>query len=294
MAKTLLHFKGVYGDQHQPFKDTDVYIEPIIQRSKRYNYEINEHLHSSLVQVFILERGAGKLLTEGRQIDLETPCAIVIPQGILHGFSWTEDIGGNVITISVPLFESCLEQSFSTFFAFEHLQYLTYDEDGDRFQSLIQVIDLIQKESAAKHREKQVIIELLVKVFLLQIFQKNHETQDRLVTGDHRSWKYYNAFIRAIAMDASYTKSIKEYALDLNITPVHLNRVCQSIVRKSALKVVHEKQIIEAKKHLLYTSQTIAEIAYELSFKDPSHFSKFFRRMVGVGPKKFRQSQDVY
>lgn len=75
----------------------------------------------------------------------------------------------------------------------------------------------------------------------------------------------------------------------MNLTTVHLNRLCQAVAQKTTLQVIHEQALIEAKKHLTGTTYKIAEIAYFLGFKDPVHFSNFFRKKEGVTPGVFRR-----
>ena len=67
--------------------------------------------------------------------------------------------------------------------------------------------------------------------------------------------------------------------------------ICQQLVEKSALQMVHERVLLEAKRSLIYTVQTISEIAYELGFTDPAYFTRFFRRLTGLSPKQFREKQ---
>ncbi len=46
--------------------------------------------------------------------------------------------------------------------------------------------------------------------------------------------------------------------------------------------------IAEAKRLLAYTDNTVAEVSLALSFKDPSHFVKYFKRHTAYTPKGFR------
>ena len=84
-------------------------------------------------------------------------------------------------------------------------------------------------------------------------------------------------------------KFINEYARELNITPVHLNRICQATVGKSALRAVHEFLFLEAEKYLKYTKYSVSEIAYRLNFEDAAYFSRFFSKYAGVSPKQYRR-----
>jgi AraC family transcriptional regulator, transcriptional activator of pobA len=49
------------------------------------------------------------------------------------------------------------------------------------------------------------------------------------------------------------------------------------------------RKLIEAKRQLVYTRSSVAEIAYGLGFGDSSHFTSFFSRHVGVTPVGFRK-----
>ncbi len=83
--------------------------------------------------------------------------------------------------------------------------------------------------------------------------------------------------------------SVVQYAHELNITPTHLNRISRAILNISASALIHERSILEAKRLLIYTSATIAEVAYQLGFNDPAHFSKFFHNKSTQKPSDFRK-----
>ncbi|MCH4889864.1 helix-turn-helix domain-containing protein [Acidaminobacter sp. JC074] len=54
---------------------------------------------------------------------------------------------------------------------------------------------------------------------------------------------------------------------------------------------IHDAIIDMAKNLLLGTDQTVADIAYGLGYNYPGHFSKFFKKKVGLSPKEYRLSQ---
>jgi len=49
--------------------------------------------------------------------------------------------------------------------------------------------------------------------------------------------------------------------------------------------------LTEAKRQLVFTNQAIHEIAYDLAFSDPSHFTRFFRKQTGMTPQAFREGR---
>ena len=57
---------------------------------------------------------------------------------------------------------------------------------------------------------------------------------------------------------------------------------------KTAQQIVQAHTIRKAHNYLLYTSLSVAEIAYELQFVDPGYFTRFFRKQTGLSPGAYR------
>ena len=99
---------------------------------------------------------------------------------------------------------------------------------------------------------------------------------------------YFREFQKAIERTVPFEKRISEFAQELKITPVHLNRICQAVKGKTAQQIVQAHTIRKAHNYLLYTSLSVAEIAYELQFVDPGYFTRFFRKQTGLSPGAYR------
>ena len=81
---------------------------------------------------------------------------------------------------------------------------------------------------------------------------------------------------------------IDDYANKMGMTPGHLSRLCRLALGMSSLDVINMRVIQEAQRELVYTSKTIKQLAASLGFTDEAYFTRFFRKHVGVSPKKFR------
>jgi AraC-like DNA-binding protein len=57
---------------------------------------------------------------------------------------------------------------------------------------------------------------------------------------------------------------------------------------KTTLELIHLKILDLAKEKVIDTSKSISEIAYELGFKYPQHFTRLFKQKVGISPLEFR------
>ena len=58
---------------------------------------------------------------------------------------------------------------------------------------------------------------------------------------------------------------------------------------QTALGIVHQRLLLEAKRDLVYTAMTVNEIADRLGFSEPAYFTCFFKRLSGVSPSVFRK-----
>ncbi|MDR1719432.1 MAG: helix-turn-helix transcriptional regulator [Dysgonamonadaceae bacterium] len=86
-------------------------------------------------------------------------------------------------------------------------------------------------------------------------------------------------------------RSMEFYARSLNITPNHLNKSVKSVTGRTAVTLLNEIRIREAKMRLKYTNLTINEIAFQLGFDDQSYFSRFFKKAAGCSPMEYRNGK---
>ncbi|OYT16317.1 MAG: hypothetical protein B7C24_08425 [Bacteroidetes bacterium 4572_77] len=84
--------------------------------------------------------------------------------------------------------------------------------------------------------------------------------------------------------------SVVYFADKLNITPNYLSDTIRHHSGKSALNIIHDHIIEEAKTMLITSSQTVSEISYILGFEYPNYFSRLFKKKTTLSPSDFRKS----
>jgi AraC family transcriptional regulator, regulatory protein of adaptative response / methylphosphotriester-DNA alkyltransferase methyltransferase len=82
---------------------------------------------------------------------------------------------------------------------------------------------------------------------------------------------------------------ISDFAKILHIHPVHLSNTVKQVTDRSSCDLFEERLVTLSKELLATTSLSIADIARQMTY-DPSNFNKFFKRFVGMTPKKYRDS----
>jgi AraC-like DNA-binding protein len=81
---------------------------------------------------------------------------------------------------------------------------------------------------------------------------------------------------------------VKYFATQLNLSPNYLSDLLNKYTGKTTQEHIHLQLVEKAKSMLWGTPKSISEIAYDLGFEHPSHFTKMFKNKVGVAPKEFR------
>ncbi|GAB4003769.1 hypothetical protein GCM10028808_00020 [Spirosoma migulaei] len=81
---------------------------------------------------------------------------------------------------------------------------------------------------------------------------------------------------------------VSDYASMLHISAGHLSEVVKTQSGKPAIKHIHERLVLEARRLLFHTPHSLKEIAFDLGFSEASYFNRFFKRETGVTPADYR------
>ncbi|WP_415899542.1 AraC family transcriptional regulator [Neptuniibacter sp. QD48_11] len=128
--------------------------------------------------------------------------------------------------------------------------------------------------------------ELLNLLLRLARWQKKVRVTDQVTS---RSRKTYQLFIDLLEQEYRTEHSLRFYAEKLGYAQSTLSRACIQVEGYSAKVVIDRRVALEARRMLVHSSASVAEVGYWLGFSEATNFVKFFRRMVGVTPQLFRE-----
>jgi len=84
---------------------------------------------------------------------------------------------------------------------------------------------------------------------------------------------------------------VKYFASQLHLSANYLSDLLKKYTGQSTQEHIHLKLVDKAKGLLWGTEKPVSEIAYDLGFEHPSHFTKLFKNKTGVSPREFRNQQ---
>jgi AraC family transcriptional regulator, transcriptional activator of pobA len=82
---------------------------------------------------------------------------------------------------------------------------------------------------------------------------------------------------------------VAHFAGELNLSPNYFGDLIKKETGKSALEYIQLQLLDQAKELIFDPTKSISEISYELGFRYPQHFTRFFKQKVGLAPNEYRE-----
>ncbi|MDD1795006.1 helix-turn-helix domain-containing protein [Enterovibrio makurazakiensis] len=278
----------LYGEELPESSPDYMHIARLEQSLPKHNWEIHPHRHDDLHQLMILESGSMTAQIRDRSAEYQGGCVLSIPAKEVHGFIHQPEVRGFILSISQPfilsLFNETERQALSSLFREPLVIPMTEGRNVVELKSLGE--RLLAEYQGREVGQASMIGAYLKIVFVLLSRQLQHKAPQQTADTKTAVFERFTALV-----ERHYTEhwSVNEYAAELGLSQGQLNRICQRSADQQALEIVHGRIVDEAKRLLIFTQLSSKEIGYQLGFKDPGYFSRFFTRHVGQAPKQFQQ-----
>lgn len=82
---------------------------------------------------------------------------------------------------------------------------------------------------------------------------------------------------------------VQDFARMMHKSPKTLSNVFSKYHDQSPRQIIQERILLEAKRLLIYTDQSLKEVAFATGFEEAAHFSRFFKKAMAVTPLDFRK-----
>lgn len=279
----------LYGERQEKRPDFWMHCETIASRSRLHHWEIGLHRHDSFFQLLYIRNGSGDAILSADTLAFRPPCVAIVPPGISHGFRFSRDIDGLVVTVVADQLRltSRLANRPGDWLSQPRLVVLDPTAADTRYlaETFQRVFD--EFESSCPGRNDLIEAYLTAALMLLgraALPQAREEAQDlnrrrieelRNLIGRH--------FREQLPAEA--------YARLLNLSPAHLNRVVRTVTGESTHDLIMARVAEEARRALVFTPTSIQRIADSLGFADAAYFSRWFRRRTGHTPRDYREAE---
>ena len=134
------------------------------------------------------------------------------------------------------------------------------------------------------------ILKCMLLSILYRLSDMYHERSIRSETALSRSEEICKTFSHLVIQHYTTERNILYYAKQMNITPTHLSNTVKHVTGKTVMDIISEVVIVDAKAQLKSTNIPIHEISDSLNFPNVSFFGKYFKRLTGMSPQQYRNS----
>lgn len=173
------------------------------------------------------------------------------------------------------------------FFGTQDLPLITIPEDQQRKFSLW--YDIFVEEFSTPDNIQGDMLQMLLKRLIImstrlakeQLIVKSLEN-DQIDT--------IRRFNYLVDMHYKTKRKVSDYADMLFKSPKTLSNLFSIYNQKSPQQIILERLTLEAKRLIHFTDRQNQEIAYDLGFNDPAHFSRFFKKMTQMTPSEYREN----
>mgnify|MGYP002622134816 CR=1 FL=1 len=277
----------LYREESGESGDFWIHCETIPERTRLHDWQISQHRHDTFFQIFHLSAGSGEIAEASGTRVLQAPCAIFIPPGAVHGFRYSRDVDGLVVTALADRLRSiaAADKQIAAFAARTRIVALDADDRDAAFAA--DCIRRLHDELGGFSAGRMLLLEPLITGAVVGLARcGGTEASD---AGLERDRQRLETLTTLIAANFRTRKPVQFYAAAIGVSPTHLNRLARTQTGMSVMGLVGMQVLQAARRDLVFTPTPVQAIAYSLGFSDPAYFNRFFRRHAGMSPGAFRE-----
>ncbi|MGV8938067.1 MAG: helix-turn-helix domain-containing protein [Allorhizobium sp.] len=280
---------SLYGEETAETGEFWAHAESISSRSRLYDWEIKPHRHISLFQILHIRKGSGEVLLGERTQTLLPGSAILVPERHDHGFRFSDDIDGAVITLMSKRFPGRLAAHAGLSDWLSQPRHIAIPSDHQDSAYLIETLNRAEAEIMRGQKGPAVLIEAALTTALLLMFRMSGQPAQS--DASSRDQVRLAQLSDLISSEFRAHRTVAFYAKRLAMSVTHMNRIAHALTGKPVSRLIAERIVTEAKRELVFTAISIQQVAAGLGFDDQAYFSRFFVRETGMTPRDFRLAE---
>ncbi len=141
-----------------------------------------------------------------------------------------------------------------------------------------------------KHSKRLIVsnIEILLN-YCIRFYDRQFITRENIIKGTLEKFEeVLNNYFSSEKPQTIGLPSVSYCASELNLSPNYFGDLIKKETGTSAQEYIQTKLIDVAKERIFNIDKSISEVAYELGFKYPQHFTRLFKQKTGQSPNEYR------
>ena len=281
-----------FNNQVNPKSYFDIVkIEDLFKRDLDHAIDIN-HLVKFYIILFIYE-GQGHHTIDFTEYSYKKGTVLLIRKDQIHKFYRSPKVKGYLLIFTEDFIISHLNrmealksmQLFNDSLSFPKIEF----EDVQDFTDFTVLLKHLETEYKVKDLFSIGITRSVLHIVITKLFRIKAK-QGHFVENKKKYMNQFLEFQQLVEEDCFKSKKVQYYASKLAISSKTLNNIVNEVINESAKAFIDERTIMQIKRLLITTDDSIKEIAYTTGFTDPTNFFKYFKKFTGNSPEVFRQA----
>ncbi len=219
----------------------------------------------------------------GQIIEIENPKVPYQPMG--HGLVFHPDL-----LLGTNLGRTIAQHKFFNYESHEALHLS--DDERQMILDCFAKIDFELNQPIDQHSKKLIVsnIELFLG-YCQRFYDRQFITRDHVNKGILEQFEnLLNGYFESGQAQVYGIPSVSHFANELHLSANYFGDLIKKETGVTAKDYIQNKTISVAKNRVFKSDKTINEIAFEMGFKYPQHFTRLFKQQVGQTPNKYRSS----
>lgn len=249
----------------------------------------NEPFRIDMTMAIIYEQGSADLKINMRDYHIEAPAVLlVLNDQIYQSAGQSEDLRSKVILMSRSFSDSLFANSSEILPLKSSIMKNPVMKIENEENVFGQFFQLLQNIAASPRQEFKIESARHLTLSMFYGYSHLKHEVNEVKSTNSRQEEIFTKFTELLERHHKKEREIAFYADKMCITSKHLSQVIKDYTGKTALGIIEEYVISEAKSMLLSTTMSIQQISDELNFPSQSVFGKYFKRVAGISPSEYR------
>jgi len=246
------------------------------------------HKHDFFVSI-LFTKGSGIHEIDFSSYQIQPGSVFLMKPGQTHYWELSDDADGYIFFHTQSFYElEFIDRSlvhFPFFYLAQNSPFLLLNKDDtERLSVYFKEINNEHHSNQLLKRQKICTLVDLLYIELSRLYVKFENTY--LLKSSVYS-KQLKTLEELIEQHYVKEKSPTAYAEMMHISAKHLNRIVRQSLNKTTSDLITERVILEAKRSLVYSKDSLANVSYLLGFEDYAYFSRVFKLKTGMTPSQF-------
>lgn len=274
MKKSLPIYK-IEHFEHTGY-EPDFYANDFITHITHHHFATTAHKHDFYLTI-LFTKGSGTHEIDFHTYDIKPGSLFMMLPGQMHNWKFSKGTDGYVFFHSKDFYNSGFIKANVNDYPF--FQSLNNPPVINLDKTDVKKLEVLFKELVIEHKQQTYLkFEKIHAIINLIYVELSRHYVPTIKISNETYLQKVRALENLIDKNFKTKKYPREYANMMNLSEKHLNRMSKECLNKTTTELIADRIILEAKRLLIHSKQTVSEIANELGYEDNSYFSRFFKK----------------